>query len=140
MSQQVPSRALAVIACFFFGMLGIHNFYLGRNGTGATQLCIFVLSVLLFPLGAIGLLVLAIWCLIDLFAIAFKSESAWRAEFGQQHVIANQYQQPNSFMCQCCGNIVEMPPQIFARMIGEYTTCPYCQQDVEVRYTPQRGY
>jgi TM2 domain-containing membrane protein YozV len=46
----------ALLLCFFFGVLGVHRFYVGKVGTGILQLLTF---------GAFGL-----WALADLILIA----------------------------------------------------------------------
>lgn len=46
----------ALLLCFFFGVLGIHRFYVGKAGTGILMLITF---------GAFGL-----WALVDLILIA----------------------------------------------------------------------
>lgn len=51
------SQLVAFLLCFFFGLLGIHRFYLGYVGIGLLEL---------FTLGCFGILTL-----IDLFLIAF---------------------------------------------------------------------
>jgi TM2 domain-containing membrane protein YozV len=50
------SWTAALLLCFFFGVLGIHRFYVGKVGTGILMLITF---------GAFGL-----WALIDLIMIA----------------------------------------------------------------------
>jgi len=58
------SRAAAAILCWFFGILGVHRFYVGKVGTGL---------VMLFTLGGLG-----IWALIDFIWIlvgTFKDKS-----------------------------------------------------------------
>ena len=45
----------AFLLCFFFGVLGVHRFYVGKIGTGILQLV---------TLGALG-----IWALIDFIMI-----------------------------------------------------------------------
>ncbi|MDP9141985.1 MAG: TM2 domain-containing protein [Pseudomonadota bacterium] len=45
----------AFLLCFFFGVLGIHRFYVGKVGTGIAQI---------FTLGGLG-----IWALIDMIMI-----------------------------------------------------------------------
>lgn len=49
------SRTAAAALCFFFGVLGVHRFYVGKIGTGILQLV---------TLGGLG-----IWALIDLIMI-----------------------------------------------------------------------
>lgn len=40
------SKVIAVLLAFFLGALGVHNFYLGKNGRGMTQLTLWGGSVL----------------------------------------------------------------------------------------------
>ena len=60
-------KSIALLACFFFGWLGIHRFYLGQTAMGL---------VYLFTWGLFGFGVL-----IDFFVIAFKPER----EFDMQY-------------------------------------------------------
>ncbi|MDR3210897.1 MAG: TM2 domain-containing protein [Planctomycetota bacterium] len=46
------SKVAAMLLCWFFGVLGLHRFYVGKIGTGLLMLCTF---------GGFG-----IWILIDL--------------------------------------------------------------------------
>jgi TM2 domain-containing membrane protein YozV len=58
------SRTAAVLLCLFFGVLGVHRFYVGKVGTGIIQL---------LTLGGLG-----IWAIIDLIIIicgSFKDKS-----------------------------------------------------------------
>ncbi|MDD5979507.1 MAG: TM2 domain-containing protein [bacterium] len=57
--QNGKSKILAGLLGIFFGYLGIHNFYLGYNSKGTTQLLLTVLSL--------GLLsfISAIWGLVE---------------------------------------------------------------------------
>jgi len=50
------SRLVALLLCFFFGIFGVHRFYVGKVGTGVLQLV---------TLGGCG-----IWAMIDLIIIA----------------------------------------------------------------------
>lgn len=52
------SNTVALLLCFFVGVLGVHRFYVGKIGTGILQLV---------TLGAFG-----IWALIDLIMIAMQ--------------------------------------------------------------------
>jgi TM2 domain-containing membrane protein YozV len=57
------SAAAAYLLCIFFGVFGVHRFYLGRNGSGLAMLLITVLTV------GFGVIVTGIWALVDLFLI-----------------------------------------------------------------------
>jgi len=48
-------RLVAVLLCFFFGIIGVHRFYVGKIGTGIIQI---------LTLGGLG-----IWVLIDFIMI-----------------------------------------------------------------------
>jgi TM2 domain-containing membrane protein YozV len=53
------SRLVALLLCFFFGILGVHRFYVGKVGTGVLQLV---------TIGGCG-----IWAMIDFILIAVGS-------------------------------------------------------------------
>ena len=53
------SRLVALLLCFFIGVIGIHRFYVGKVGTGV---------LMILTLGALG-----IWALVDLIIIAVGS-------------------------------------------------------------------
>lgn len=50
------SRLVALLLCWFFGILGVHRFYVGKAGTGLAMI---------FTFGGFG-----IWAIIDLIMIA----------------------------------------------------------------------
>jgi len=54
-------RLVALLLCFFVGILGIHRFYVGKVGTGIAQILTF---------GGLG-----IWVLIDFIMIILGSFS-----------------------------------------------------------------
>ena len=68
--KSAKSRGVYVILGLFFGLLGVHNFYLGRFGVGAAQLLITCI------LGwfVVGLVITAIWVIGDFFLIDTDSE------------------------------------------------------------------
>ncbi|MEO3777192.1 TM2 domain-containing protein [Micromonospora sp. B11E3] len=49
------SWLVALLLCFFFGIIGVHRFYVGKTGTGILQIVTF---------GGLGL-----WTLIDFIVI-----------------------------------------------------------------------
>ncbi len=51
------NKYVAALLAFFFGVFGIHRFYLGRNGSAVTML--------ILTLTAVGLIVSGPWALID---------------------------------------------------------------------------
>ncbi|MBM0238548.1 TM2 domain-containing protein [Micromonospora sp. ATA32] len=53
------SWVVALLLCFFFGVIGVHRFYVGKVGTGVLQLVTF---------GGLG-----IWTLIDFILILVGS-------------------------------------------------------------------
>jgi len=65
------SVGIAYLLWFFFGMLGVHRFYLSQTGTGLAILFLTLGSCLLMPVG-IGLVTIwipVIWVFIDIFLI-----------------------------------------------------------------------
>ena len=52
------SNTVALLLCFFIGILGVHRFYVGKIGTGVLQLV---------TLGGLG-----IWALIDMIMIILQ--------------------------------------------------------------------
>ena len=55
------SRLVAALLCFFFGVIGIHRFYVGKVGTGI---------LMILTLGGLG-----IWVMIDFIIILIGSFS-----------------------------------------------------------------
>jgi TM2 domain-containing membrane protein YozV len=53
------SRAIALVLAFFFGLIGVHRFYVGKAGTGV---------LMILTVGGFGL-----WCLIDFIMILVGS-------------------------------------------------------------------
>lgn len=67
------NKYVAAVLAFFFGVLGIHRFYLGRNGTGVLMIAISATMV--------GLVVTGIWAFIDMIRYLVMSY----AEFAQRY-------------------------------------------------------
>ena len=67
------SRAVAFLFAFFFGYLGVHNFYLGHTGRGVAQIAaqgiIPVLGFVTLGLGFLLYIPLAIWIFIEIILI-----------------------------------------------------------------------
>lgn len=66
------SIGVAYVLWFFLGFLGIHHFYLGRNGMGIAYL---LLTVLLGWVG-LGLIIVGVALLVDLFLIPTYTRDA----------------------------------------------------------------
>lgn len=66
------SAVVAAILGFFFGALGIHNFYLGRTGSAVAQLLITILS-----LGFLSW-VSWLWALYEIIMYLVSNDPAWR--------------------------------------------------------------
>ena len=63
--QAAKSRLAYLLLAWFLGVLGIHNFYIGRNGVGLAQLLITLLTgIFILPLIVVG-----IWVLIEMVTI-----------------------------------------------------------------------
>ena len=69
------NKYLAALLAFFFGVFGIHRFYLGRNGSAATMLVL--------TLTAVGLLVTGPWALIDTLRYLFMSEREFEHRYAR---------------------------------------------------------
>jgi TM2 domain-containing membrane protein YozV len=56
---------------FFLGNVGVHRFYLGRTGSGIAMAILSVLSwiTVYVGIGFIGLAVIGLWWLVDVFLI-----------------------------------------------------------------------
>jgi TM2 domain-containing membrane protein YozV len=65
------SVGLAFLLWFFLGVFGGHRFYLERAASAVVMLIITIVSWLLVfvGVGVIGILVIAIWALVDAFRI-----------------------------------------------------------------------
>ena len=70
-ANDAKSPVIAYLLLLFLGGFGAHRFYLGKTGTGAAMLILFILGWLTLVIG-VGLLFLGavgLWGLVDLFLI-----------------------------------------------------------------------
>lgn len=73
MPRQPKSRAIAIVLCIFLGWLGIHDFYIGRNGVGLAK----ILITLILGWFVIGLIIVSCWCFFDLIHIAISNDDCF---------------------------------------------------------------
>ena len=66
MAYSPKSRGTFIVLGFFFGCLGVHNFYAGYSGKGVAQLLITVCVGWFF---GIGLFVTAVWAFIEIIGV-----------------------------------------------------------------------
>lgn len=67
MNNAKKSRISYILLAFFFGCLGVHNFYAGYNKKGIAQLLISLLSFgILSP-------IVGIWCIIEMCTVTKDS-------------------------------------------------------------------
>lgn len=67
------NRLVAALLAFLIGALGIHRFYLGRNGSGV--------AMLLLTLSVLGIAVSAPWALIDAVRYLLMSDAEFAARY-----------------------------------------------------------
>ncbi|RNE48298.1 TM2 domain-containing protein [Corynebacterium alimapuense] len=78
------SWVVAALLAFFFGTLGVHNFYLGYTSKGAIQLALTVIGWItaILLIGFVFLAVVGIWAFIDFIFILLRSGSLGRDSRG----------------------------------------------------------
>ncbi len=69
-TKQPKSPFVALFLCVFFGLLGVHDFYLKNNTAAIIKLLIFIF----FGWMGIGLVINFLWCIGDFFTIL---RAAW---------------------------------------------------------------
>jgi len=70
-TNEAKSTGAAYLIWLFLGGLGGHRFYLGRTGSGIIMLLLSIVGWATLPIGigAIPLIILGLWVLIDAFLI-----------------------------------------------------------------------
>ncbi|MDO5719447.1 MAG: TM2 domain-containing protein [Actinomycetaceae bacterium] len=68
------SRAVVAVLAFFFGVFGIHNFYVGRSGIGIAQLLITLLSLFLLSW------VSGIWAFVEMILYLVSTNPRWSTD------------------------------------------------------------
>ncbi|MHA6723154.1 TM2 domain-containing protein [Sphingomonas sp. RS2018] len=61
------SKIGAAVLAFFFGVMGIHRFYLGRTGSG--------IAMLLLTCTVVGIVASLIWSWVDIFRLLFMTNA-----------------------------------------------------------------
>ena len=69
------NKYVAAVLAFFLGTLGIHRFYLGRNGSGV--------AMLLLSLSMLGLILTGPWALIDTIRYLMMSDQEFAARYAR---------------------------------------------------------
>ena len=70
-TNEAKSAGVAYLLLIFFGGLGAHRFYLGKTGSAVAMLILTILGWLTIAVavGAVFLIVVGLWILVDLFLI-----------------------------------------------------------------------
>ena len=76
--QQPKSQFIAIVLCLFLGLLGIHDFYMNKNGCGLAKLLIILLTGWIY----IGIIINGLWCILDFILIITKSDKCFYNESG----------------------------------------------------------
>jgi TM2 domain-containing membrane protein YozV len=71
------NKYVAALLAFFLGTLGIHRFYLGRNGTGVLMIVISIT--------VIGLFVTGLWALIDTVRYLIMSDAEFEHRYARRY-------------------------------------------------------
>lgn len=92
-TNEAKSVGAAYLIWFFLGGLGAHRFYLGRSGSGVAILLLTIVGLVLLPVGvgAIALIAVGIWVLVDAFLIpgmVAEHKNKVRNDLLQQALIA----------------------------------------------------
>ena len=64
-SKSPKKKSTAILLCLFFGVLGVHRFYVGKTKSGGLIILLSIISA-----GSFGVL----WLLYDLFTLMFTDK------------------------------------------------------------------
>jgi TM2 domain-containing membrane protein YozV len=92
-TNEAKSMGASYLLWLFLGGLGGHRFYLGRSGSAVVMLVLTVVGFVLLPVGvgAVLLIAVGIWALIDAFLIpgmVAQHKNKVRSDLLQQALIA----------------------------------------------------
>ena len=69
------NRIVAALLAFFLGPLGVHRFYLGRNGSG--------LAMLIMSITIVGMVLTVPWALIDFVRYLLMDDDTFEARYAR---------------------------------------------------------
>ena len=70
--REPKSQFVAIVLCLIFGLVGFHDFYLGKNGAGVLKILILLLLSWIY----IGWIINIIWCIMDFIVILCRGFEA----------------------------------------------------------------
>lgn len=79
--KKTKSKTVALLLCFFLGMIGFHDFYLDNPIKGISKILILVFLGWLVYL---GVAIVVIWVIIDFFCIALSKDKIFGYEPSQR--------------------------------------------------------
>lgn len=70
-TNEAKSTAVAYLLWIFLGGFGAHRFYIGRTGSGIAMIALLVIGLVTagVGIGALFIVALGVWLLVDLFLI-----------------------------------------------------------------------
>lgn len=70
--REPKSQFVAIVLCLLFGLVGFHDFYLGKNGAGVLK----ILILLLLGWVGFGFIIVGLWCIMDFIIILCRGFEA----------------------------------------------------------------